>query len=384
VTARPATERIAAEGTDPRLLERALAWLVRPRYSADAARRACRDRADGEPTDRLRSVLPSATTTDRQALVPVVEAWRRRGVTVALVGDAAYPARLGHGWPHTDGPVLLAWTGQPPDGAPAVGLVGARRATAYGTGVAAWLAATVARAGGRVVSGGARGIDAAAHEAALETPGGTSVVLGCGHDVAYPRSHAAPGGLFDRVLDDGGTLLSELLPHEPPHAGNVRARNRIVAGLVDALVVVEGGARSGALLTAGAAADRGTAVLAVPGDVRAPGSTAPHRLLAEGAAPCRGPDDLLLALGVAQREATPEPGTRAAGPAGTPPGVLGLPDDVAAELTSAWPRPVQVDDLAERTGRGIPGLLAALTQAKVAGLLAESVDGVRLRRAPGR
>src|SRR5690606_1664623 len=129
---------------------------------------------------------------------------------------------------------------------------------------------------------GAVGIDAAAHRAALESGGTTTVVLGCGHGVPYPRAHAVPGGLFDRVLDTGGALASELLPDEPPRAWQVRARNRLVAALVDVVVVVEGGARSGSLLTATAAADRGVTVMAVPGDVRAPGSVAPHRLLAEG------------------------------------------------------------------------------------------------------
>jgi DNA processing protein len=371
---------VTAEGTSPELLERVLAWLARPRHSADGLRRVCRDRDEGPPEASLRAALPSSTATDREALAPVVAAWRRAGVRAALVGDVGYPTRLADGWPHTAGPVLLAWAGQPPGTAPSVGVVGARRATSYGTGVAAWLAATVARAGGHVVSGGARGVDAAAHEAALDQPGGTTVVLGCGHGVAYPRAHAEPGGLFDRILDEGGTVASELLPHAPPHAGNVRARNRIVAGIVDALVVVEGGPRSGALVTAGAAADRGTPVLAVPGDVRAPGSAAPHRLLAEGAAPCRGPEDLLEALG-APPDGAPGAGgadPRAAGPAGP----LGLPEDVAEILAQAWPRAVRVERLAERTGRSVPRLLGTLTQAKVAGVLAESVEGVRLRRAP--
>jgi DNA processing protein len=383
VTVERATAAVAATGTDPDLLVRVLAWLLGSRRSADGLRRACRDRAEGAPSQRLRAVVPEPTRDERRAVGSLSTAWRRLGVAVALVGDAAYPAPLAAGWPHTEGPVLLAWTGQPPGRTPALGVVGARRATAYGTGIASWLAASVARVGGHVVSGGARGIDAAAHEAALEEPGATTVVLGCGHAVPYPRPHAAPGGLFDRVLDHGGTLASELLPYERPHAGNVRARNRVVAGLVQALVVVEGGSRSGALVTAGAAADRGVPVLAVPGDVRAPGSAAPHRLLAEGAAPCRGPGDALDALGATcaapGAEAAAVGGDRPHGAAGD---ALGLPADVAEVLAAAWPRPLRVDELAGRTGRGVPSLLAALTQARVAGVVAESVEGVRLRRAP--
>lgn len=380
MSAADASAAVAAEGTDPALLERVVAWLLSPRRTGEALRRACRDRAEGPPRDRLCAVTPRPSRTQREAVAALTAIWQRLGVRAALVGDAAYPERLAGGWPDTDGPVLLAWSGQPPGAQPAVGLVGARRATGYGTGVAAWLAATVARAGGHVVSGGARGIDAAAHEAAVEEPGGTTVVLGCGHAVAYPRVHATPGGLFDRILDHGGTVASELLPHEPPHAGNVRQRNRVVAGLVGALVVVEGGARSGALVTAGAAAERGVAVLAVPGDVRAPGSVAPHRLLAEGAAPCRGPEDVLEALGARPLGGSQGGASEPGAPDGD--GVLGLPGDVGEALRVAWPRPVRIDDLAAATGRSVPALLATLTQARVAGVIAESVEGVRLRRAP--
>lgn len=366
--------RVAAGGTDPGLLVRVVVWLLRPRRTADGLRRACREAAGG-PAERLSALAPRPARTEREAAAAVLRAWAELGVAAALVGDPAYPAVLAAGWPDTPGPVLLAWVGEPPATGPAVGVVGARWGTGYGTGVAAWLAATVARAGVRVVSGGARGIDAAAHDAALEEPGGTTVVLGCGHGVSYPRVHAAPGGLFDRVLDHGGTLLSEQLPHARPHGGNVRSRNRVVAGLVGALVVVEGGEGSGSLVTAGAAADRGVPVLAVPGDVRASGSVAPHQLLAEGAAPCRGPADVLETLGTG-------PAGPAAGAGAAAPAAPGLPEDVAALLAAAWPRPLRVEELARRTGRSVGALLGELTRARVAGSVAESVEGVRLRRQP--
>ena len=149
----------------------------------------------------------------------------------------------------------------------------------------------------------------------------------------------------------------------------------MVAGLADAVVVVEGGARSGALVTANAAADRGIPVLAVPGDVRAPGSVAPHRLLGEGAAPCVEPSDVLAVVrgGTSAPVPPAEPNSTPAGP---------LPADVAAVLAAAWPRPVRLDDLAVRTGRSVGTLLAATTRARVVGVLAEGPDGVRLRRAP--
>jgi DNA processing protein len=374
----PNAARITADGADPDRLVRLLAWLCEPGRGPDGLRRAVVRAAGGgghPPTllgeeDVLDQVLPAPSAGTRARVRDVLRAWERTGVRVATVADRAYPDRLRRGWPHVDAPPLLAWRGTPPADGSAVAIVGARRATGYGTGVAAWLAEAVSRAGGRVISGGAVGIDAAAHHASYEGPGGTSVVLGCGHAVRYPRPHADHGGLFERVLDHGGSLLSELLPDARPHAGNVRARNRIVAALSDVVVVVEGGSRSGALVTATAAAERGVPVLAVPGDVRAPGSVAPHRLLAEGAGPCTSPVDVLEAIGA--RPDAPDPDAP----------VSVLPPDVHAVLAASWPRPVPVDDLASRTGRPAAVLLGALTRARVAGETADDTSGVRLRRAP--
>jgi DNA processing protein len=378
---------VAAEGTDHEALLAVLGFVVRPRCSPDLLRRRCLDEGvDGaSPAARVVAAAGPADPVLAQAVEPVLRAWQEEGVRVALIGDPSYPRRLAAGWPMTEAPTVLAWRGRPPTDAASVALVGARRATGYGSGVTAWLAAAVARAGVRVVSGGAVGVDAAAHGAALEEAGGTTVVLGCGHGVAYPRPHATPGGLFERIVAHGGTILSEHLPWQPPRAGMVRARNRIVAGLSDVVVVVEGGARSGALVTASAAADRGVTVLAVPGDVRAPGSTAPHRLLAEGAAPCTGPADILEVLPSALATAPNAVAAAGAGAAAGPrdgPDLGGLPPAVHDALVAAWPRPVRVDDLAARTSCALPTLLAAITRARVAGVLAEGVDGVRLRRAP--
>ena len=318
---------------------------------------------------------------DAEAALALVDVWRRLGVRLTMVGDPVYPGRLAEGWPTTDGPPLLASCGDAAGGLPSVAVVGARRASGYGGSIAGWLADAAASAGVRVVSGGAVGIDAAAHEAALERPGGTTVVLGCGHAVGYPRGHARPGGLFERILDEGGAVVSEALPHEPPRPGLVRARNRIVAALADVVVVVEGGERSGALLTANAAAERGRAVLAVPGDVRAPGSVAPHRLLAEGAAPCTGPGALLDVLAVPDRRPSP-PEVSDPHQHQRPPSPSMLPPAVLAALRAAWPRPLRPDDLASLTSTSVPVLLAALARAGAAGEIAQGVEGVRLRRAP--
>jgi DNA processing protein len=388
---------ITAPGTDPFHLAAVLAWAVRPRRRADALRRQVRDRLDatgsatgagvtGTPAARLAAAAtPAVRPADVDAARAIAERWRTLGCRIALVGDAGYPSRLAAGWPDADVPVWLIRRGTDAGQLATVAIVGTRRPTTYGTGVAAWLAEFVARIGIRVVSGGAVGIDAAAHRAALGTPGGTTVVLGCGHGVVYPRPHARPGGLFDQLLDDGGELVGELFPEQPAKPMAVRARNRIVAGLADAVVVVEGGQRSGALLTADAAAGLGRAVLAVPGDVRAPGSAAPHRLLREGASPCTEPADLLAAIQGLHAVPPSDPhdggsGQRRAGADQEP--ASALPGAAVEVLRAAWPRAVALEDLAVRSGIAVGPLLAAVTRARLVGELAEDASGVRLRRAP--
>ncbi len=375
-------EELAAPGTDPAVLAALLAWTVRPRRTLEGLRRALAARGAPEvPLSEalLAEVRQHLAESDAAAASRLLPRWRARGCRLSVVGDPGYPARLAEDWPATDGPVLLATAGACPPAAPTVAIVGARNASSYGTGIAAWLAEAASAAGVHVVSGGAVGIDAAAHRAALEGPGGTTVVLGCGHDVAYPRGHARAGGLFDRILVGGGALLSEQLPAVAPKAGIVRARNRIVAGLADLVVVVEGGPRSGALLTAGAAAERGRPVLAVPGDIRVPGSAAPNRLLAEGVGACTDPADLLAALAsdrVAAAATLPQ------APARTPRAVTVLPGEVHRELAAAWPRAVPGDAVIHRSGLPAGTVLAAMTRAQIAGEVVERADGFVLRRAP--
>lgn len=368
-------EAVAAPGTDPAVLARVVA------LSDTAAGRAAVRAAVGEDATLLDrgtllgpDLLPPPTPTQRTAAEETRRTWQRLGVRAAVRGDATWPGRL----ERIDAPPSwLAWRGPDvlPD-APAVAIVGARRATPYGTGVAAWLAEAAGQAGATVVSGGALGIDAAAHGAALEHA--TTVVLGCGHAVDYPRSHARRGGLFERALAGGGAVVSELLPADQPRPYNVRARNRIVAGLVDVVVVVEGGPTSGSLVTATDAADAGVDVMAVPGDVRAAGSAAPHRLLREGAAACTGPEDLLAALSARLSVA----GELASARGGATVDLSVLPPALARVLREAWPRPVRTDQLAEQAGVAIGTVLAAVTRGRVAGAVVETTEGVRFTRPP--
>ncbi|MCI2002795.1 MAG: DNA-processing protein DprA, partial [Ancrocorticia sp.] len=167
-----------------------------------------------------------------------------------------------------------------PDDVPALAIVGSRAASTYGVRIASAIASEASEAGVTIVSGGAIGIDAAAHRGALAVHGRTSVVFAGGLDRPYPVSH---GSLFHSVLDSGGVLVSESPPGSSPLRHRFLARNRIIAALANATVVVEASYRSGALSTARHALTIGRSVGAVPGPVTSPSSVGCHRLLREGA-----------------------------------------------------------------------------------------------------
>ncbi|MBI2361781.1 MAG: DNA-protecting protein DprA [Elusimicrobia bacterium] len=231
--------------------------------------------------------------------------------------DAEYPALLRA---LSGAPESLWVRGSLLPAAPAVAVVGSRRPTPYGRRMARVLAAGLARAGVVVVSGLARGIDAEAHEAALEA-----------------------GGRTER----GGAVLSELPPDAAPLRPHFPARNRIVSGLSWAVVVVEGDVKSGSLITARWAADQGREVLAVPGPADSPLSAGPIELLRSGARPAADASDILAIL----------PGWARAG---------GVPDgEKILELLS--PHALSLEELAEGTGWGLPRVLAALAELEAQG-----------------
>jgi DNA processing protein len=175
----------------------------------------------------------------------------------------------------------------------AVAVVGARSCSPYGAHVARSLARDRARAGLVVVSGLARGVDAEAHRGALDVDGATVAVLGCGIDVDYPRRHAE----LARRIAATGVIVSEYPPGTDPAPWRFPARNRIIAGLCAATVVVEARERSGALITADFALELGRDVFAVPGEITAGLSMGTNRLIRQGAAPLLAADDVLAALG---------------------------------------------------------------------------------------
>lgn len=214
-----------------------------------------------------------------------------RGIAHVGIGEPGYPSRLVE---LPDPPFGLFATGAAgchdvPDVTPVIAIVGSRRPTAFGMRFAHALAASLAMRGATVVSGLALGIDAEAHAGALSADGVTAAVLGAGVDVSSPRTNE---GLRRQILVRG-TILSEYWPGTEPAPWRFPARNRIVAGLADAVVVVEAGARSGALITADFALEQGRPVLAVPGAPGAVASVGCNALLRAGAAMCEDAEDVV-------------------------------------------------------------------------------------------
>jgi DNA processing protein len=216
---------------------------------------------------------------------------RDQGVTILADYETGYPALLGQ---IHDPPAVLFLRGQirPQDQA-AIAIVGTRHATHYGIRQAERLAASLAQAGLTVVSGLARGIDAAAHRGALAGGGRTLAVLGSGVLNVYPPEHEA---LAAAVVGQGA-LISEAPPLAAPHSGVFPQRNRIISGLSLGVIVVEADHRSGALITARQANEQGREVFAVPGRVDDRTSHGCHRLIRDGAKLVESADDVLEELG---------------------------------------------------------------------------------------
>jgi len=260
-------------------------------------------------------------------------------------GEAGYPSRL---LALPDAPASL-WVrgGVPADDVRAVSVVGARAASGVGCTRARVLARALAEKGIVIISGGAFGIDAAAHEGALAAAvAPTFAVFGCGVDVTYPDRHRT---LFARIAATGG-LLSEYALGTPPRAGQFPARNRIIAALGDATIVVEAAHRSGALITAALARSLGKPVLAVPG------SSGTASLLQRGQAwPVTSADDVEGALAGRQPASCSE--------AEPPAGAVGL---LLAALREGASSPAV---LSRRTGLPLPAVMAALVEGELDGWL---------------
>lgn len=215
----------------------------------------------------------------------IAEVWDKKGIQLCQPDDSVYPSLLKKIF---DPPQVLFFRGQLPADDRLVGIVGARRATAYGKNAASFLGSQLAAAGLGIVSGAARGIDTAAHNGALEH-GLTFAVLGCGVDICYPAENKR---LLDKIAEYGA-VISEHPPGTPPLPGFFPARNRIISGMSRGVVVVEAAEKSGALITADFALEEGRDVFAVPGSILSETSKGTHRLLKQGAKLVERPEDVL-------------------------------------------------------------------------------------------
>jgi DNA processing protein len=245
---------------------------------------------------------------------------------------------------------------------PRVAIVGTRNSTAYGERITRTLTRALVRSGVSIVSGMARGIDAAAHRTVLEQGGNTVAVLGTGIDVPYPVGHR----LLHRTIAEHGLVVSENPPGTKAAQGAFPKRNRIIAALAPVTIVVEAGFRSGALNTASQAIELGRVVAAVPGPIDSDQSRGSNQLLRDGAVLIAAPEDALTLLGVsAPRDAPPPPL---------------LPESEQKVWDAIAEGFVETDSLPATTGLTMAECLAAITSLEIIGLVECSLAGEIRRR----
>jgi len=376
-------QAITPDGADPAVVRRVLALAASGGAGADRQRRTALELLEshgGADPDVVLTALCRRPSRAAPAPAPGAASAGRllaaHGAAVLAAGQPGYPGRLAELGLELGAPLWLFSQGRLPPG-PAVAVVGSRDPSWDGREIAGELARFLARHGVIVISGLARGIDEAAHQGALDGGGRTVAVLGTGFGVDYPRGRAE---LRDAIAIDGA-LVTELLPGAGPRPVHFLHRNRIISALADAVVVVEGRARSGALATARLAAEQGRDVWAVPGSLHQPTAQAPLALLRDGARPLTRLDDVLESLPPTwpgpwgerpgssacgsdeDHRATPgdrgRPGSRDSAPR-TAPTVPDGPASVVAGVLSAVP--ASADALRAATGLELPTVLAALAE----------------------
>jgi DNA processing protein len=313
----------------------------------------------GAPTEALREAGLSEKVIENvvelRSAINLDQVWDQleaKGITVLIQTDENYPRRLQE--LEQPPPVLYMLGELTSEDEWAVAVVGTRRVTAYGRQVAEDIAGTLARNGISVISGLARGIDSISHQAALHAGGRTIAVLGSGLDRIYPPENRR---LAEQIAAHGA-LISDYPPGTPPEASNFPPRNRLISGLSLAVVIVEAGQTSGALITAAFAADQGREVFAVPGNISSPGSKGTNRLIRDGAQPLLHPEQVLetLELTMVAEHRT----ARVVLPA----------DAVEAQLFEALGRePLHIDEIRSRTDLPIEKVTATLALLELKGMV---------------
>jgi DNA processing protein len=342
---RTALRLLRAQGSASRALA-----LPAPAFAAAAGTGAERARGDGRIHARSDEVLESCA---------------RLGIRIVPFGGEEYPRSL---LALVDPPPLLFLRGRRPlPGERTVAIVGSRRATPVGRRAAERLGRELSEAGVTVVSGMALGIDGAAHRGGLAGEGGTVAVLGSGPDRPHPPGNR---GLFERILHEG-LVVSEFPPGEPARPYHFPRRNRLIAALARAVVVVEAAERSGALITVDHALDLGLDVFAVPGSVETPQAAGANALIRDGAHLLTRGEELMEVMGWS---APPRAKLDALPAAASPEAGAGEADirTIAAALGQS---PRSLEQLVEALGISASAVLAQLTRAEIAGTAFRSGEG---------
>jgi DNA processing protein len=275
-----------------------------------------------------------------------------KGIRVLTWMDELYPQRLKE--IEQPPPVLYMRGELSQEDTWAVAIVGTRRVTPYGRQVTEEIASFLAANGVTIISGLARGVDAIAHNVALRAGGRTLAVLGSGVDKIYPPENRA---MADQIMQHGA-VLSDYVPGTPPESTNFPPRNRIISGLSMAVVVIEAGETSGALITAEFAAEQGREVFAVPGNILAPQSKGTNKLIQRGAHPLLSASDIMEALNLTR--VGHHKAARKALPA----------DEVESKLYEAiGEEPIHVDEIRNLTGLPVEKVSATLVMMELKGMV---------------
>ena len=327
----------------------------------------------GEREWRLSGVLndkdiSALNSTPVSAAIEIIGRCNRSGISVISIDDPVYPDRLKE---ICDPPAVLYMKGHMPDfeNNLTIAVVGTRKATAYGKMASHVISGSLAKVGVIVVSGGAVGIDSLSHTAALEAGGVTVCVLGCGIDYPYLTANRK----MRENITERGAVLSEYPPDYPPGKFTFPARNRILSGLSDGVLVVEAGAKSGSLITARDAAEQGRDVFAVMGNINSPYSQGTNALIKDGAVPVTDFTDITSYY--------------------TRYGTEGEPDDIVQEIPqhrddidvgedaekvyrTLTAEPMHIDDITLKSQLPVSTVLQALTELELEGLAAAEKGGM--------
>ncbi len=335
-------------------------------YPCIATRALAATRQPHEALNLARQWRPDLVLPTQGETETLLRGLKRSGACLLPRSSAHYPDRLAR---LVDAPAVMSLQGQVDAlSEPCVALVGARAATVYGKEVAFSLGKSLAAAGVTVVSGLARGIDAAAHRGALAAGGRTVAVQACGPDLTYPPEHRE----LAAAIQERGAVVTEFPPGASPRRFHFPLRNRLISGLSQVVVVIEARERSGSLITAEHALEQGVELMAVPGSILSPASAGPNQLLRQGARPVLEPADVLeqlrdwkrvegLAAGDAKKTVTVKPGS--------------LSPESAALWEALASNPASPQELATRLSRSPQQVSLGLVELELEGVVERDRDG---------